>query len=72
MKFLLLLVVALLVLWAWRSNRPVAPPRKSKPDTQPQDMVSCAQCGLHFPKADAVAGDKGLYCCAEHRQRAEP
>ncbi len=72
MKFLLLLVVVLVAAWAWRANRPLEAPKKHKPtEPQPQDMVSCARCGVHFPKADAVAGRDGLYCCAEHRQHAE-
>lgn len=74
MKFLLLLVVVLVAVWAWRSGRlpDATPKQKQKPPAPPpQDMVSCAQCGVHFPQADAIAGRNGLYCCVEHRQRAE-
>lgn len=73
MKFLLLLVVVFVAAWAWRSGRLTDAAAKQKPAAPPppQDMVSCAQCGVHFPQADAIAGRDGLYCCAEHRQRAE-
>lgn len=73
MKFLLLLVVVFVAVWAWRSGRQadVAPKQKPPPQPQPQDMVRCALCGVHFPSADAVAGHDGQYCCVEHRQRAE-
>jgi len=73
MKFLLLLVVVFIAVWAWRSSRLADTGRKQKPASRPplQDMVRCAQCGVHFPQADAIAGRNGLYCCAEHRQRAE-
>ncbi len=75
MKFLLLLVVALAVVWAWRSNRPIRDQseatRQPPAPPQPQDMARCAYCGVHVPKADAVAGRDGLYCGTEHQQRAE-
>jgi uncharacterized protein len=35
-------------------------------------MVRCAHCGLHLPSADAVAGERGVYCGAPHRLLAEP
>ncbi len=77
MKFLLLLVVALLVVWVWRSGRrsdEELPRQEEHPTTPPgpQTMVRCAHCGVHLPQADAVVGRVGLYCSAEHRQRAEP
>jgi uncharacterized protein len=35
------------------------------------ESVKCAHCGLHLPKAEAVA-KKGLYyCCKEHLIAAE-
>jgi uncharacterized protein len=74
MKFFLMLLVLLFAIWLWRSGRQIKqPPRPhGKPPAQaPLDMVACAQCGLHLPKAEAVAGHQGLYCSVEHRQRAE-
>jgi uncharacterized protein len=75
MKFLLFLAIVLLVVWLWRSGRrsekrpeeaaPPAPPG-------PQEMVSCAHCGVHLPHGEAVVGRIGLYCSSEHRQIAEP
>ena len=81
MKFLLLLLVGLLGVWLWRSARGRAEPhekdekqeeRRSSPAAAPQDMVACALCGLHVPHGDALPGQRGSYCCAEHRQQAEP
>ncbi|WP_066701977.1 PP0621 family protein [Curvibacter delicatus] len=72
MKFLLLLVVVVAAVWLWRSGRLADAASKQKPSPPPpQDMVRCAHCGVHFPQADAFAGRNGLYCCVEHRQRAE-
>ena len=39
--------------------------------TRGELMMSCAVCGVHLPKSDAVAGADGLpYCSQEHRLRA--
>ncbi len=71
MKYLLLLAVLGAGLWLWvRSRRPRVPPpagRKAKPE----DMVQCAHCGLHLPRSDALLGEGGLFCGAQHRQAFE-
>lgn len=76
MKFLLLLAIALLLVWLWRSSRREAsssdqPERPAAPPG-PQEMVRCARCGVHLPHGDAVVGRIGLYCSREHQQLAEP
>lgn len=74
MKYLILIVVLLAVLWIWRARGagPHAAGRKNdkRPQAQPQDMVECPVCRVHLPRGDALAGPDGqLYCCAEHRAR---
>ena len=78
MKYLVLLVVAVVFIWHWRSNRRAelaAQKRKFHPPPAPSagpvDMVQCAYCHLHLAVADTVAGGKGRYCSAEHRALAE-
>ncbi|TAM48988.1 MAG: hypothetical protein EPN61_03130 [Burkholderiaceae bacterium] len=74
MRFLLLLVTALIGVWLWRSHRAGDETlRGNAPPSPPllQDMVRCPVCSVHVPKTDAVVGQRGLYCCAEHRRRAE-
>ncbi len=76
MKYLLLIALALLALWWWRSlagrgtERSQAPKQPPAPPP-PQDMIACRHCGVHLPGADAIAGGKGSYCSAAHRQAAE-
>jgi len=86
MKFLLVLAVLAVAFYVWRSGRDAAdrhagkdegggkaPPRTApgKP-LGPQEMVRCAACDLHLPRADAHAGRLGLlYCSEEHRLGAE-
>lgn len=74
MKYLLVLGIALVVIWLWRSGRnsktearPVAP----APPPALEDMVRCADCAVHLPQADAVRGRKAWYCSDGHRQRSE-
>ena len=74
MKYLLLLLVALLIVWQWRTYRDKKarqqpPPRGSA--AQPLEMVPCAQCGINIAASEAVQGDLGSYCSAAHRQRHE-
>jgi uncharacterized protein len=74
-KFLLVLAVILAVLWLLRSNRRSDPADRGagrQPPAQQQEMVQCPICRVHLPRADALPGPNGqLYCCAEHRLRAE-
>lgn len=73
MKYLFLLLVVVVVIWAIQrsrgANRPT-PPSYTKP-AAPSEMVSCAQCGIHLPPEEAVLGTKGLYCSTEHRTAAQ-
>ena len=76
MKYLILLLVVLAVLWYWRRGRgddaPAARKGKPGPDAAPQDMVQCPVCSVHLPRSDALPGPDGqLYCCAAHRLRAQ-
>jgi uncharacterized protein len=73
MKFILLLAVVLGTIWLMRSLRkPKLPPR---PDAPPpatptpiaEDMVSCAQCGVHLPRSEALPGRGGVFCSEAHR-----
>lgn len=73
MKYLLLIALLLVAYLLWRNARIDRAPdaRRGKPPAGPQEMVSCAQCGVHLPKPEAIAGPDGrLYCSQEHRLRA--
>ena len=73
MKYLFILLVVLLVIWALKRGR-VANKSKSTHTTEaqpPSEMVTCAHCGIHLPKDEAVSGQKGLYCSTEHRSAAQ-
>ena len=41
-------------------------PRASRSSEQGGDLVRCARCGLHLPRAEAHSAGGHLYCSAEH------
>ncbi len=79
MKYLIVVVMLGLAFWIWRKNRSdttrsvdqsqAKTPRSN--NSPPQLMITCAACGVHLPQADAVAGKRGMYCSAGHRQEKE-
>ncbi len=79
MKYLVVLAILFVGFWLWRSNRPglrdgtdrSSRQSASPPPAAPQDMVACSLCQLHVPRAEALPGLRGSYCCADHRHRAE-
>ena len=75
MKYLLVLAVVLVAVWLWRNQRrheKQQPPPVKPPLAQPQDMVRCPVCSVHLPRTEALPGPDGrLYCCQDHRLRAD-
>ncbi len=74
MKFLFLLAGAIFLVWLFRPKKASNKLQDDKQSSTPNstvEMVSCAHCGLHIPKADSVSGKQGSYCNAEHQRAAE-
>lgn len=73
MKYLLILLLVWVVIWAVKRGRARSAPRTPpNPDTStPSEMITCAHCGIHLPQEEAVSGHKGLYCSTEHRAAAQ-
>jgi uncharacterized protein len=78
MKFLLFLLSVLALLWLLRGSvrRRMPPSRDERAASKlPQPMLSCAHCGLHLPRDEALPGRGGVFCDAAHRaafERAHP
>ena len=75
MKYLLILLVVLAVVWWLTRIRDRVPPPtpRSKPRTEadgkPAVMVRCEHCGLHLPREEALPGpESGFYCSDAHRR----
>ena len=72
MKFILLLLAVFVLLWMLRGSlRRARPPRPPKGPPQAQDMLQCAQCGLHLPRDESLPGKGGVFCGEAHRSAFE-
>lgn len=77
MKFLLwAVIIALVVMWIMREKKTSGAVHGTRQDTgcealpDPQPMIQCAECGLHLPASEALAGPHGkVFCSEEHRLR---
>jgi uncharacterized protein len=74
LKYLLLAVVLIWLFYspALRSLRGRTPTRAApaSPPSPPkaENMVQCAQCGVHLPQGEALIDEQGRrYCSAAHR-----
>ena len=65
-KFLLFLVVLAVIYALVRaSSRRDKPPPAAR---GPEPMTRCANCGLHFPRNEAISAAGQDYCCEDHRR----
>jgi uncharacterized protein len=74
MKYLLLVVMVVVVVWAIKRGQQAGKPdqsARSQPPEKPSEMVACAHCGVHLPHPEAVTGRHGVYCSTEHRSTAQ-
>jgi uncharacterized protein len=71
MKLLLLLMAVFVLVWLVRGSvRRNLPPRAG-PAATPQSMVTCAHCGVHLPRSEALPGRGGVFCDDAHRAAFE-
>ena len=69
--FFVLLALAIYLVWRLVHSRQLAARKDdSKPLRLP--MVSCATCGLHVPRDEALVQDELYFCCEEHRRTTPP
>lgn len=77
MKYLLVLAIAFLVIWIWKSNRRDEmrdsgrkTPARNQKKLVSTEIVACDICQVHLPRSEAITGPGGVYCSAAHRQQA--
>ena len=76
MKFVLIVIVVAVLIAMLRGSlrrlrggdgsRPRSPPAG-----EPQVILSCATCGLHLPRDEALPGRGGVFCSPAHRAAYE-
>lgn len=64
-RLLLLIAIAIVVYLLVKSYQRKNVPQQDKAVSE--DMVRCAQCGLHFPKSESIQSGGHYFCSAEHR-----
>jgi hypothetical protein len=70
MKFLLFLAIAVIAFnWLTRLKGQAAsrgaPPSRTQL-REPEPMLQCAHCSLHFPASEALMRDGKSYCSEQH------
>lgn len=75
-RILFFVLLALAIYLMWRLLQKKALPRHTDDSNDavvPRlPMVSCATCGLHVLRSEAVLQDERYFCCEEHRRAAPP
>ncbi len=65
-RLLFLLAVVIVVYLILRSMRAQAP--KQDVAASSEEMVRCAQCGVHLPKSESILAGGSFYCSDAHRR----
>lgn len=67
MRYLVYLAIGFFLYHLLRKqlSRPADAPPPDLPATE--DMVRCAQCGIHLPRSEGVLAGQVTFCCVEHR-----
>lgn len=66
-RLLFLLAVIIVVYLLLKSYRKQAP--KQDVSASAEEMVRCAQCGVHLPKSESILANGNFYCSdAHHRE----
>jgi uncharacterized protein len=67
-RLVVLILLAVIAVWLVRRALRASAARagaQRKPSAE-GDLVRCARCGLHLPRAEARAAAEQLYCSEEH------
>lgn len=68
-KIILLILGLLFAYWVLKRYRKKVNRDESVPRTGiEEDMVRCAQCGVHLPRGESVAMRDKFFCSAEHQR----
>lgn len=66
-RLIFFIAIAAVIYFLLKSYRKNPPPTTSSAPPLAEDMVRCAQCGVHLPKSESVQAQQLSFCCAAHR-----
>jgi len=69
-RLLFLFAVIAVVYWLLKTYRKQSP-KQDVPTASSEDMVRCAQCGVHLPKSEATTSASKFFCGESHRREYE-
>jgi uncharacterized protein len=67
-RILFFVALAILVYLLVKSFSRRSAAQNSPSETPAQDMVRCAQCGVHLAKEESVPAGGRHFCCEAHRR----
>ncbi len=72
LKYLLLVIGLIVVYWLFKAYKIRTRRGPRDPAARAgEDMVRCAQCGVHLPRSESLPSGQVFYCSAEHRRLRE-
>ena len=73
MRFLIVFALFGIVWWLLRRSAVARlSQRRQWASREPEQMVTCAHCGVNQPVSESVLVDGRYYCCQEHGRAAAP
>jgi uncharacterized protein len=67
-RLLFLLAVVIVVYLLLKSFRKQPPKQDASASAPAEDMVRCAQCGVHLPRSESIMAGGNFYCSDAHRR----
>jgi len=71
-KLLLVFAIVALVFWLLKSYRKGLDKSRDPRIAGEEDMVRCAECGVHHLRSESIVADGRFFCSPEHRRLHKP
>ena len=70
-KILVIVLGLFIAYWILKSYKKKSEKRGDADAASSEDMVRCAQCGVHLPRSESITSQSAFYCSADHRRLHE-
>jgi uncharacterized protein len=67
-KLLFIVIAVFIAYWILKGYKKKVDRRSDSAAAVGEDMVRCAQCGVHLPRSESLTTASAFYCSAEHRR----